>query len=228
MNYKNKNFTDTQLVEYISKNISEIEEKLINEALVNDNELAKRVSFWEQALFELNAETKPIEPPKSVWQNIEKGLFDKQTSNEQISDKQNGFFAGLLSWKSLTFVTTLAFATVFFFMQQGANYKAVIVDKGQVLWEIEADSNSILVTSLKNVEMVDMDCVVWVKKANGKLVRIGRIPDSGHNATIKLKIAKGIKIQLEDKIIVAMVGEGYSGKELPENGQYKQSGFKQI
>lgn len=205
---------DKQIVDYILRVLPEDAHQRIEAQITSDPELQQRLAQWEQVLFRFNNETADVKPPKAVWHNIENKLFPEQLAAKS-KEKKHGFGRYLIP---AFFSLAVLFTGNYYFVHQPSYHAQVIATKNaQPLWEIEGNKNHITFTSINNAAMPNMDCQAWIVQADGQPIRLGAIPDTGHDLTKRVQLPDSLSVSSGDKVIIVMTKKGYKEK-LPPAG----------
>lgn len=208
--------SDQQLVDYLLRVLPDKDHQLLAEQIENDRELQSRVSVWESVLFQLNTDTQPINPPDSVWQNIEGKLFAQSSETANKADKKMG---GLARYLIPAFFSLLAIVAVNFYFAHQPNYGADVMAKNgtDVIWEISGNDDNMTFVSMSDMSMDGMDCVAWIAKEGQQMIKLGAIPDHGKQAKKHIKLPEGVHIKKGDKIVIYMLKDNYTESAPPAN-----------
>lgn len=198
--------SDARLVDYILRVLPANEMQLLDNQLANDPVLQKRVPMWEAALFQLNDETAPIEPPRRVWTQIEKKCFAETSS---VSAEKNAWWQrwGRFAVPALLSLCLLWVGSVT--LSQRPTYAATVaMSESEPMWKIKGNEEYMTFVSVKNIHMKGMNCVVWLEREGAAPVLLGVVPDTGREATQSIELPEELHLQAGDRVTVGMIDAG--------------------
>lgn len=207
---------DEQLVDYILRHLPESEHESLSERLAHDAALQTRLAAWESVLFSLHDQTEPVTPSPAVWENIERKLFPETAVAADKQTSKRGFGRYLMP---AFFSLCVLFAGSYFFAHQPTYGVSVLAANSQPAWEVTGNESHITFVSVTDVSMPNMDCMAWVDNGQGKLIKLGRIPDTGKGQKKRMLLPDSLPIQSGDKIVIIMVDKDYRGALPPASAR---------
>lgn len=204
--------SDEIIIDYILHHLSTKDRQDLSALIEADASLRTRVDTWQEMLFQLNKETTPVAPSSRVWQGVEQQLFEEKP-HPAVSQK--GQF-----WRYLVpafFSLMLLFIGSFYFSHRPV-YQTIVVSPGQqALWQVQGNEESIQFVSLVDVSLPNANCIAWIETGDKQIHKLGVIPDTGGQKTLRISLPASIQATVGSRIIIARVDKNYTESLPPSN-----------
>lgn len=157
--------------------------------MMESGRVRQEVWFWEQKLGQLSAEVQPVEPPKSVWQAIERRLWPQAAESGKRA--RSGLSWLWPSWSLLATAAAVMLAVLI--VQQPApspqlSGAIVQADVSDPLWLV-SESGPDRLLKLRSIAAsaadAGKDYELWIVPEQGQPLSLGVIPAGGvHQVTL--------------------------------------------
>ncbi len=187
MNYAKETLCNALAAEYVLGTLKG-KARLRYETLMMENQTIRETTWlWEQHLNGLGEGLKPVQPPPSVWNNIQQKLGWVDQSDNVVTLKPEK--SNSKRWQILAGLSTAAVLMIVLLMpltqptvEPNISSVAVVTDQAhQPLWLIELSDNHIFTRATSNlVAQQNKDYELWMVPDDGSApVSLGLLPKSG-------------------------------------------------
>ena len=198
MNYLKEERLNALAAEYVVGTLRGKARNRYQKLIMQYQAVSDATAQWEQYLTGFAEALPPVEPPKSVWENIQIKLGHKTTNSAEVTrgaadtTSISGKIVSLEKerqkrWKNLAFISTAAamvLAVLLFVMQPvpapEVSHIAVVSNADNTpLWVIEVSENTLNVKATDAfVALADKDYELWMVPANGEApISLGLMPE---------------------------------------------------
>ena len=187
MNYAKETLCNALAAEYVLGTLKG-KARQRNETLMMENQTIRETTWlWEQHLNGLGEGLKPVQPPPSVWNNIQQKLGWVAQSDNVVTLKPEK--SNSKRWQVLAGLSTAAVLLIVLLMpltqptvEPNISSVAVVTDQAhQPLWLIELSDNHIFTRATSNlVAQQNKDYELWMVPDDGSApVSLGLLPKTG-------------------------------------------------
>ena len=187
MNYAKETLCNALAAEYVLGTLKGKARQRYETLMMENQTIRETTWLWEQHLNGLGEGLKPVQPPPSVWNNIQQKLGWVAQSDNVVTLKPEK--ANSKRWQVLAGLSTAAVLLIVLLMpltqptvEPNISSVAVVTDQAhQPLWLIELSDNHIFTRATSNlVVQQNKDYELWMVPDDGSApVSLGLLPKSG-------------------------------------------------
>ena len=209
---KEKEF-ELQLAEYALGTLPLDQRKALAQQLAGSAELSARLARWEEQLYPLSDAVAEVQPPQSVWENLQASLFGGEVSSRQ------SWWNRIEIWRSLAFASLAALVVVSILLMQAgqtpvapsAGYIAEVDDPGsgvRVVAYYEAETGMLRLRRASGEPAGGRSFELWIIAAEAEPVSLGILPAETHSVHT---IPVAVRPHFNDASILAVSDEPTGG-----------------
>ncbi|BBO26386.1 hypothetical protein AltI4_07740 [Alteromonas sp. I4] len=187
MNYAKETLCNALAAEYVLGTLKGKARQRYETLMMENQTIRETTWLWEQHLNGLGEGLKPVQPPPSVWNNIQQKLGWVDQSDNVVTLKPEK--SNSKRWQILAGLSTAAVLMIVLLMpltqptvEPNISSVAVVTDQAhQPLWLIELSDNHIFTRATSNlVAQQNRDYELWMVPDDGSApVSLGLLPKSG-------------------------------------------------
>ncbi|HBY40132.1 Anti-sigma-K factor RskA [Marisediminitalea aggregata] len=187
MNYAKETLCNALAAEYVLGTLKGKARQRYETLMMENQTIRETTWLWEQHLNGLGEGLKPVQPPPSVWNNIQQKLGWVAQSDNVVTLKPEK--SNSKRWQVLAGLSTAAVLLIVLLMpltqptvEPNISSVAVVTDQAhQPLWLIELSDNHIFTRATSNlVAQQNKDYELWMVPDDGSApVSLGLLPKTG-------------------------------------------------
>lgn len=208
---RNESLKEALAAEYVLGTLQGRARTRFEQLLNRDASLQGHVGFWEEAFQPMADNVPDVQPPSSVWNNIQTRLGLNETEVKQPSTPGMSWWRG--AWVSFALVALLTTILVFGPVEEVSQFTpdievALVNKKDKPVWVVDADSahDTVVVKTVRKVVVPDDKSLeLWLVLESGESpISLGLMPTGeGQEYTVTSSVplneGVGFAVSLEPK-----------------------------